>query len=152
MMLKPLLEKLFAKQETMAAPGKNRLPLAICVVLLSAARADEEFAPEEREQILRVLRERFELDTEGAETLLAEAEEAEEKSGDLWRFTHEINRACDNTEKKQILEEVWRIIYSDGALAGHEDYLAHKLRDLFNLDQQQLIEAKMTVLREVRGE
>src|SRR5690606_16761152 len=50
-----------------------------------------------------------------------------------------------------ILREVWRVIYADGTLDGHEDYLVHKLAKLLNLNHPMLIEAKMAVLREIRG-
>ena len=54
-------------------------------------------------------------------------------------------KASSPAEKRQIIEEVWRVIYADGALDAHEDYLVHKLAKLLNLNHPQLIEAKMTV-------
>ena len=51
-------------------------------------------------------------------------------------------------EEMEVIEEVWRVIFADGTLDGHEDYLVHKLAKLLNLTHPQLIEAKM----KVRGE
>jgi len=42
-----------------------------------------------------------------------------------------------------IIEEVWRVIYADGTLEAHEDYLVHKLAKLLNLNHPQLIKMKM---------
>lgn len=133
------------------AVDSRRVPLATCVVLLEAARIDSEFTDAERGRIVESMRLRFDLSAEEASDLLDEAMDARDKSTDLWRFTHEINEAYSTAEKLEILGEVWRIFYSDGTLDGHEDHLAHKLRDLLNLNQKQLIDVKMKVLKEIRG-
>ena len=80
------------------------------------------------------------------------AAEAREESSGLYRFTREINDAYSVEEKVQIVEEVWRIFYSDNELDGHEDHLARQLRNLLNLNHPTMIDAKMRVLAEVRGE
>ena len=54
-------------------------------------------------------------------------------------------------EKQQIVEETWRVIYADGTLDGHEDFLVHKVSRLFNMTHGMLIDAKMRVLQEIRG-
>ncbi|MCP4642028.1 MAG: hypothetical protein GY851_16415, partial [bacterium] len=51
----------------------------------------------------------------------------------------------------QIIEEVWRVIFADGRLDGHEDYLVHKLARLLNLNHPQLIAAKVKVMEESKG-
>jgi uncharacterized tellurite resistance protein B-like protein len=129
----------------------NAVPIATCVVLLEAAMADQEFTGEERQYITEVMQRRFALSAGEARELLNEAEAVREDNLDLWQFTHAINENFSPDQKVQILEEVWRIIYSDGTLSGHEDYLAHKLRKLFNLNHQRFIEAKLKVLEELRG-
>ena len=125
--------------------------LATCVILLEAARADDDFTDDERRHILAVMRERFELSAEEAEELLAAAVSAREESSDLYRFTREINDAYSVPEKVQIVEEVWRIFYTDNELSGHEDHLARKLQNLLNLNHPTMIEAKVRVLNEIRG-
>ena len=135
--------------ETTAAP--DRVALATCVVLLEAALVDDDFTDDERRHILGVLRARFDLTDAEAAELMHDALTARDGSSDLWHFTRAVNDAFPPEEKIRILEEVWRIFYSDGSLTGHEDHLAHKLRDLLNLNQKQLIDAKLRVLEEVRG-
>ena len=137
-----------ARQE----PDPNRVRLATCVVLLEAARADSEYTDAERTHIVEVMKTRYELNSEEAHALIEEATQLRDNSSDLWRFTHEINKAYPLEEKIAILEEIWRIFYSDGTLDGHEDHLAHKLRNLLNLNHPQMIAAKMKVLKEIRGE
>ncbi len=125
--------------------------LATCVILIEAARADDEFTAEERRRIIEVMKHRFALTDEEALELLEASEAARENSLDLFRFTNQINQSFSLAEKLTLVEEVWRIFYTDGYLDGHEDHLAHKLGDLLRLNHPQLINVKMRVLTEVRG-
>ncbi len=137
-----LIEMLSGKPEEQPDTGEL-VPLAVCVLLLEAAGADEEFAPVERAHILDILRERFSLSPEEAEQLMALASERRAESVDLWKFTNTLNEQCDNEEKIAVVREVWRVVLADGVLDGHEDYLVHKMGKLLNLTHPQLIGAKL---------
>lgn len=150
-MLKRFAKILLAKPEAAAADPRERVALATCAVLLEAAHADDDFSDAERAHIVDVLESRYQLSREEAEELLREANDVLAESHDLWRFTNAINEAYTPAQKIEVVEEAWRIFYSDGTLDGHEDHLAHKLRNLLNLDHRQMIDAKMKVLHEVRG-
>jgi len=150
-MFKRIAQTLFPDTAKAASvPQEHRLRIAACVVLLEAARADEDFTNEEQAHVLAVLRERFELSPEEAAELLEESTQHREASSDLWRFTNEINQAFTPKEKQCMMEEVWRLFYSDGELGAHEDGLAHQLRNLLNLNHPQMIRAKLKVLEEMR--
>ncbi|NUM56563.1 MAG: TerB family tellurite resistance protein [Candidatus Hydrogenedentes bacterium] len=143
---------LFAPQVRDTAENHaERLRLATSVILIEAAGADNEFSAAECEHIVRTLKERFSLTQDDAEELVQYATERRAESSDLWKFTNTINQACTNEEKLDILREVWRVIYADGTLDGHEDYLVHKLAKLLNLNHPQLIGVKMSVRAEVCG-
>ena len=124
------------------------LQLAVCVLMLEVATVDDEFSPEERTHIVDTLRDRFSLAHSDAAELMELAEHTRNKSADLWKFTNHINTNCSVDEKLEILEEVWRVIYADGELGGHEDYIVHKLAKLLNLAHPELIRAKMAVIEE----
>ena len=125
--------------------------LATCVVLLEAARIDHDFTDEEREHIVETMQRRYDLPPAEAEELVALAEAQHADTNDLWKFTNQVNQSFDHAEKIRLMEEVWRVFFTDGTLDGHEDQLAHKLRSLLNLNHPQMIQAKMAVLDEIRG-
>lgn len=129
----------------------ERLKVATCVLLLEIAHADDEFTDDERIQIVETLINRFSLSQEDAHELMDLASEAREQSRDLWSFTTLINQACTFQEKRDIIEEVWRVVCADGSIDGHETYLAHQLGKLLNLTHGQIIEAKVKVLEDLRG-
>lgn len=151
-MLGRILDVFSGKQDVPEVGKKERLESATCVLLLEVAGADNEFSPEECEHIIKTLRTRFALSQEQAEELIEAANTRRAQSFDLWKFTNEINETCTVEEKKDILAEVWRVIYADGVLSAHEDYIAHKLGRLLNLTHPDLINAKMQVLEELRGQ
>jgi uncharacterized tellurite resistance protein B-like protein len=129
------------------ASPEERVRLATCVLLLEVAGSDDEFSPAECGRVIGILRDRFDLPQEDAEELVQVAQERRAESYDLFRFTTQINENCGKDEKKRIIEEVWRVIYADGRLDGHEDYMVHKMARLLNLNHPELIEAKLRVTR-----
>ena len=146
-MLKKILDMLAGTTESETPSPENKTALATCVLLLEVAEADEEFSDEERWRIQQLLQQRFGLSESEVAELIRESQEHRAESHDLWRFTNQINQSCSRQEKMQLIEEVWRVVYADGTLEAHEDYLAHKLGRLLNLDHTELIEAKMKVRR-----
>ncbi len=151
-MLGRLVEKLLAREQSAEMPETDMTPLAVCVLMIEAAGADDDFTDDERTHIVNVLRKRFHLSEEEAHELIEEAARAREESSDLWHFTHAINQAFSVPEKIRVMEELWRLFYSDEFLDGHEDHLAHQLAELLNLNHRQFIDAKLKVLGEIRGE
>jgi len=128
----------------------DRLQTATCTILLEVARADDEFSDAERGHVVDTLCSRFSLSHSDAHALIETSTQQRKGSYDLWHFTNEINKACTRDEKLHIIEEVWRVIYADGALTKHEDYLVHKLAKLLNLAHPELIDAKLRVLGKER--
>jgi len=149
-MLRLLREFLASTPDKPLLPPEDRTRLATCVLLLEIAKSDGEFSSVEREYILQVLTTRYDLDREEARALIDNADAARQTSSDLFQFTRTLNEHCTNDEKMDIVAELWRIIYADNHLNGHEDYLVHKMARLLNLTHPQLIEAKVKVLDELR--
>lgn len=123
-----------------------RVGVATCALFFEMAQIDGEFDESERTLILRILKKQFGFSEEQVVSIMKAAEEELEGSIDLWRFTSLINENYTMAEKIEVIEEVWRIAYTDGHLDKHEDYLVHKMADLLRLTHKQLIDAKLRVL------
>lgn len=123
---------------------------AVCALLLEIANIDDRFTEEERGRIVAVLKSKYGLSRQDANALIAASRQALKESTDLWQFAQLINEQRSTEEKIRIMETLWRVIYADGKLDQHEDYLIHKLSTLLRLDHQQMIEAKLKVLAEIR--
>jgi len=150
-MIRSLIRQFLNDEPSKTEASEDRLPLTVCVLLMEMASADEEVAPEERQQVTDAMRRRFNLSASDAEELINLSRAERSASNDLFRFTRLVNDTCTANQKREIMEEVWRVVYADGILDSHEDFLIHRLAKLLNLSHPMLIEAKMKVLDAVRG-
>ena len=150
-MLSRWLEKLITKPEEAVVSDEERMRIATCVLLLEVAGADNEFSPDECSQIIEILGKRFNLTQDESEELIQAASERREESFDIYHYTRHINDAYAPQQRIELIEEIWRVIYADGKLDGHEDYLVHKLARLLNLSHPDLIQAKLRVVEEFKS-
>jgi uncharacterized tellurite resistance protein B-like protein len=137
-----------SKKEESAEDRELKLRVATSVILLEAATADSNFSPQEQEKIIEILKSRFQMNDESVKELIDKSEQKRENSTDLWYFTDLINENLNNEEKYNLMELVWEVIYSDGTLDKFENYIAHKLLNMLNLDHSKFIELKLKVKNE----
>jgi uncharacterized tellurite resistance protein B-like protein len=136
------------KKEESAEDRELKLRVATSVVLLEAATADSNFSPQEQEKIIEILKSRFQMNDESVKELIDESENERKNSTDLWYFTDLLNENLNNEEKYNLMELVWEVIYSDETLDKFENYIAHKLLNMLNLDHPKFIELKLKVKNE----
>lgn len=146
-----LVKKFFGKSRRDVSEGEKKttshdVRIATCALLLEMAHIDGEFSEPEEESIINIIKKDYELSDEHAAALIEAADEELKSSIDLWKFAKLINQNYSTDEKIQIIEMIWRVIYTDGKLDRHEDYLVHKLAKLLRLTHEELIDAKMKVL------
>jgi len=122
------------------------LRVAACSLLLEMAETDGKFLGSERERILSIIQQEYDLSDEEAVSLIESSQQELDESIDLWRFSNNINQHYSLDEKIRLIENVWEIAFTDGNLEQHEDYLVHKMANLLRLSHKQLIDAKMKVL------
>jgi uncharacterized tellurite resistance protein B-like protein len=153
MKIKKLLDRAFGRgqpehpaEEVTADLGDVRI--AACALFLEMARVDGEFSDEERSRILGILEKEYGLSDRDALALIQATDRELEQSIDLWQFTKRINQRYSDEEKFGIIHMLWKIVYADGSLDKHERYLVQKLSGLLRLSHEELIEAKLRVLRE----
>jgi uncharacterized tellurite resistance protein B-like protein len=131
--------------DTAEAAAKKDIRLAACALLLELAHADEEFSDDERRHLESAVRRQFGLDAADAEKLLKLAQEARAEAVDLWQFTKLIAESYSLGQKMVLAEIMWGLVYSDGDLAGKEDYLMRKICNLLRLEPGYLAEARKRV-------
>ncbi len=99
-----------------------------------------------KSRVFNIIKKDYHLSDEHTAALIEAADEELKRSIDLWKFARLINQNYSTDEKIQIIEMVWRVIYTDGKLDKHEDYLVHKLANLLRLTHNELIDAKLKVI------
>jgi uncharacterized tellurite resistance protein B-like protein len=133
-------------------PGRERerIQVATCVVLLEMAHADEQLHELEEALVRDLLQRKFDLPAADVTELMELARRERSASLDLFQFTRRINDEFSRAEKLEIMETLWRVVYADGMLDQHEDYLVRQLATLLRLGHHEMIEAKVKVLDELR--
>jgi len=111
----------------------QQVRIAACALLLEIAHADGEFSTEERRHIEEALTRHFDLTPEAAGELMAHAAERRREAVDLYQFTSFIVEHYDEGQRMTLAEVLWRVVYADGKLSEHEDYLMQKLARLLDL-------------------
>ncbi len=124
------------------------VPIAACALLLEIAYADGEFSVEEQRHIEEALTRHFDLGPEAARELMAHAAERQREAVDLHQFTSLITEHYDEGQRMTLAEVLWRVVYADGRLSEHEDYLMQKLARLLDLRPGYLNAARARVARE----
>ncbi len=146
-----IVKRFFSPIDEKAASGRSagtghELQMAVCALFVEMARIDESFSAEEMAAVIDILKDKYGLSAENATAMITAAEAELEQSVDYWQFARLINENYSMDEKVAIIEMLWQIVYLDGNLDKHEDYLMHKLAKLLRLHHKQLMDAKKKVL------
>ncbi len=143
-----IMNKFFGKSKPSdkGEPLKHDIYVATCALFIEMACIDGEFTHSERDNIVSNLNKEYNLSEQSIKEILITSQAERKGSIDLWKFTNKINQNYSVEEKIRIIELIWKIVYADGKLEKHEDYLIHKIARLLNLKHSELIEAKLNVL------
>lgn len=130
------------------AADADELNLAVAVLLVEAARMDEDFGPEERATIAGLLEERLSLPAEEARELMASADEVAEEMGDLWSFARVVKDRFSEDERIGMIEMLWDVAYADGELHHYEANLLRRIAGLIYVsDRDSGLARKRTLQR-----
>ena len=104
--------------------------------------ADFEATPEERERILELVGERYDLTTAETHDLveLAEAEAAEATS--LQQFTRELTENLEMEDREHLVELLWDVAYADGRVDKYEEHLLRRIAGLLYVSHAAFIRTK----------
>ena len=118
---------------------ENDYRVAAAALLVHTAAIDGGISPSERTRLHEVIKQRFELDDEATDELVAEAIEADEQAIDLYQFTARLNRSLDEKGRARLVEMMWQIVFADGAATEFEDNLIWRAADLLHVPREERI-------------
>jgi uncharacterized tellurite resistance protein B-like protein len=126
-----------------AKTAESRARLAAAALLVEVVRGDDHLPPEEREAVLGSVRRKFGLAPAQAEELLGLAEAEARDAHDFYQFTSRINATFGPDRKLRLIEELWRVAFSDDVLHRHEEHLIRRVADLLHVPHHAYIGAKL---------
>ena len=129
--------------------ASNKYQVATAALLIEIAKADGDFSNDERNRIIELMRNDFELDDECVNELHELSEQKVRESISVYEFSSVINESFTRLEKFELMKNLWRIIYEDGNLDSHEDRLIKIIGSTLNLEHKDVIGAKLFVKQEL---
>jgi uncharacterized tellurite resistance protein B-like protein len=120
------------------ARGPDPVAIAACALLLEIAHADAGFDPAERERIARAAREDLGVPAADVEEVVRLAEEERRESVDLYQFTRLVAERFSREQRLRLIEVIWGIVYSDGALSAVENQLARRIAELLGFQHPEV--------------
>ena len=120
--------------------------IEICALLIHAAKIDEHFS-EKEEKIIKQTMLKIGIKNEDLDKLFKEAKKVEDSSNQILNFTKKVKNM--NEEKKvQIIEALWRIIYSNKEADIYETSLMRRLGGLLYIDNKIMGDVKEKIRNE----
>lgn len=147
--LRTLLSPLLAEPDQLE--DDTALDLAVAVLLVEMARADNDVDDLEEREIRYQLESTFGLAAEAAATLLERAHRVVEDSVSLHEFTRVVHESMDYREKQRVIEMLWQVALTDHNLDKYEDYLVGKLGELLYVSRGDVIRLKNRVMEGLRA-
>ena len=118
----------------------------VAALLMRAAKIDENFSKEEEVIISKALL-KIGADQDNLENILKEGKEIEENSNQILDFTREVKN-MDDKKKIEIIETLWRIIYSNKEADMFETNLMRRLAGLLYIDNKIMGDIKEKIKKE----
>ena len=135
---------MFFKKKEDTSQQKNFIK--ITALLIHAAKIDENYSEEEEEIIKKTL---IKLGVQNSQlkNILRDAKKIEENSNQILLFTKEVKNMSDE-KKIQIIEALWKIIYSNKEADMYETSLMRRLGGLLYIDSKTMGAIKDKIKKE----
>jgi uncharacterized tellurite resistance protein B-like protein len=127
--------------------SRDELQTAVAVLLVEAARMDDEFGAQERAAIEKLLASKFGLGPAATHELVALAETTAERSNQLHPFTRMAVERMDPQQRIRLVEMLWEVAYADGVLDPQEDVLLRRVAGLIYVSDADRVAARQRVLQ-----
>ena len=125
---------------------KDNHLINIAALLIHAAKIDENYSNKEAEIIRQTLI-KIGAKNENLNEILEKGKKIEEDSNHILDFTKEVKN-MSNQKKIEIIENLWRIIYSNNEADIYETSLMRKLAGLLYIDNDVMGNIKTKIRKE----
>lgn len=119
--------------------------LAQAALMYHVIAVDGIIRDEEKLRMAEVLAQQFELTEEETKHLALEAQDAEHEAIDLYKFTSILTHSMEETDRIQIVENLWEMVFADGILHELEDNVVWRIAELLGVSSKDRMALKQRV-------
>ena len=138
-------KKLTKKEEEAPSSAMSRVDLTCAALLVEVMNSDHELDEREHQEFMAVLQHRYNIAESDLEELIQLAKDEAFEATSLYEFTKLINDSYDYEQKVELIENMWRIAFSDKRLDKYEDHLIRKVSELIYVSHSDFIKTKLKV-------
>ena len=119
--------------------------IGVSALLIHAAKIDEIYSEKEKNIIFNFIKNNIE-DKKSVEKVLKESEKLEENSNQLLNYTKIIKESSLEL-KREIIEQLWKILISDNNVDLYESNLMRRICGLIYFSDKESGEIKMKLIK-----
>jgi len=120
----------------------DEMTLATCVLLIEVSLSDDSYDDEEKNKIIGILKNKFNLDDSQINVLMELADKKNKEMISLYDWTSKINEIYSYEQKKELIKLLWDVAFADGRIDKYEDYTIRKIADLIYVRHEDFMKAK----------
>ena len=118
------------------------MTLVTCVLLIEVSISDDSYDDEEKEKIIGILKNKFNLDDIQINVLLEIADKKNQEMISLYDWTSKVNDIYNYDQKKDLIKLLWDVAFADGRIDKYEDHTIRKIADLIYVKHEDFMKAK----------
>lgn len=134
----------FFKKKTKKNKNDNAKMILVCSLFIHAAKIDQQYTEKEVKIIKKAMAELYPYNNDEISMILSEAEKKERQSNQILEFTKEIKN-YDKSFRLKVIENLWKIIYSDEISDMYESNLMRRLAKLLYVNDKEIGELKLKI-------
>jgi len=119
------------------------ISLAVTALMVEIMHSDGKLEVSEHDEMLKAMKNRFDLTDNGIESLLVKAKEASSTSTDFHQFTSLIKDNYSTEQRISFLTDLWQIAMADGHVDSYEEHLIRRIANLIGVYHGEFIHAKI---------
>ena len=120
--------------------------IKVAALMIHAAKIDQNFSKKEEEMIYHALL-KLGANNQSIENIIKEGKKLEENANQILEFTKEVKN-MEEEKKLEIVETLWRIIYSNNEADIYETNLMRRLGGLMYIDNKIMGDIKEKIKKE----
>jgi len=125
---------------------EHAVRIAMASLMIEVAESDYHDAPEERESVLKIVKDSFDLSDNETREMINLAQQEHAESVDYFQFTSLINQHYSAAQRIELIEKLWKIAFADHKLDKHEVHVIRRIADLIHVAHSDFMKTKLRVI------
>ena len=143
--IKDFFESRLAPAAEAEVSAIHKTDLACAALLIEVMQSDHRLDEREDQEFLRVLQDSLDISDAELEELVDLAKAEARQATSLYEFTRLINDSYSYEQKVGVIENMWRVAFSDQKLDKYEEHLIRKISELIYVSHSDFIKTKLRV-------